>query len=227
MKKEQIYEPKNFEEQIYEMWEKNGCFNANPDSKKPAFCIIMPPPNVTSVAHIGHAMDMTMQDILTRYKRMKGFEALWLPGADHAALATEVKLVEKLAKEGKTKEGIGRAEFDKEAWNWYNHYGDAIMQQFRRIGFSCDWSKYRFTMDETSSDAVLEAFIRLYDKGLIYRGSRLTNWCSCCKSAISDEEVEYFDESSYMWHIRYPFADGSGYIVVATTRAPTTVFGNC
>ena len=225
MKEEKGYNPIDFEENIYKMWEKNNCFYADSESKKPAFCVIMPPPNVTSVAHIGHAMDMTLQDVLIRYKRMKGFEALWLPGADHAALATEVKLVEKLKNEGKTKEMIGRDAFDKFAWEWYNHYGDAIMNQFRRMGFSCDWSKYRFTMDESSTNAVLEAFIQLYNKGLIYRGARLTNWCSTCKSAISDEEVEYSDEKGAMYHIRYPFADGSGHIIVATTR-PETLFGD-
>ena len=225
MREQKGYNPQEFEENIYKMWEENNCFYADTKSKKPAFCIIMPPPNVTSVAHIGHAMDMTLQDVLTRYKRMKGFEALWLPGADHAALATEVKLVEKLKSEGKTKEMIGRDAFDKFAWDWYNHYGNAIMNQFRRMGFSCDWSKYRFTMDETSSSAVLEAFIKLYNKGLIYRGARLTNWCSTCKSAISDEEVEYKDEMGAMYHIRYPYADGSGHIVVATTR-PETLFGD-
>lgn len=225
MKEQKSYNPQEFEENIYKMWEEKNCFYADSKSKKPAFCIIMPPPNVTSVAHIGHAMDMTLQDVLTRYKRMKGFEALWLPGADHAALATEVKLVEKLKSEGKTKEMIGRDAFDKFAWDWYNHYGNAIMNQFRRMGFSCDWSKYRFTMDESSSNAVLEAFIKLYNKGLIYRGSRLTNWCSTCSSAISDEEVEYRDEMGAMYHIRYPFADGSGHIIVATTR-PETLFGD-
>lgn len=225
MKEEKSYNPQEFEEKIYKMWEEKNCFYADADSKKPAFCVIMPPPNVTSVAHIGHAMDMTLQDVLIRYKRMKGFESLWLPGADHAALATEVKLVEKLKSEGKTKEMIGRDAFDKYAWDWYNHYGNAIMNQFRRMGFSCDWSKYRFTMDKSSTDAVLEAFINLYNKGLIYRGSRLTNWCSTCKSAISDEEVEYFDEVGAMHHIKYPYADGSGFIVVATTR-PETLFGD-
>lgn len=225
MKNEKTYAPQEFEEKIYKMWEDKNCFFANADSKKPAFCVIMPPPNVTSVAHIGHAMDMTLQDVLIRYKRMKGYEALWLPGADHAALATEVKLVEKLKSEGKTKEMIGRDEFDKFAWDWYNHYGNAIMNQFRRMGFSCDWSKYRFTMDESSTNAVLEAFINLYKKGLIYRGARLTNWCSTCKSAISDEEVEYADELGAMHHIKYPYADGSGFITVATTR-PETLFGD-
>ena len=225
MKNQKSYEPRSFEEKVYKEWENAGCFYADPKSTKPAFCIIMPPPNVTSVAHIGHAMDMTMQDILSRYKRMNGYEVLWQPGADHAAIATEVKIVEKLKKEGKTKEQIGRQAFDKEAWDWYNYYGDAIMQQFRRVGFSADWSKYRFTMDEKSTNAVLEAFIKLYNKGLIYRGSRITNWCTTCKSAISDDEVEYVDEESCMWHIRYPFADGDGYIVVATTR-PETIFGD-
>ena len=225
MKNEKSYDPQSFETQIYKKWEDSNCFYADPKSNKPAFCIIMPPPNVTSVAHVGHGMDMTMQDILSRYKRMKGFEVLWQPGADHAAIATEIKIVEKLKKEGKTKESIGREEFDKVAWDWYNHYGDAIMQQFRRMGFSADWTKYRFTMDEQSTNAVLEAFIRLYNKGLIYRGTRLTNWCSTCKSVISDDEVEYSDEESSMWHIRYPFADGSGHIVVATTR-PETLFGD-
>lgn len=225
MRNEKTYNPQAFETEIYKKWEDSNCFYADPKSKKPAFCIIMPPPNVTSVAHVGHGMDMTMQDILSRYKRMKGFEVLWQPGADHAAIATEIKIVEKLKSEGKTKESIGREEFDKVAWEWYNHYGDAIMQQFRRMGFSADWSKYRFTMDEQSTNAVLEAFIRLYNKGLIYRGSRLTNWCSTCKSVISDDEVEYSDEESSMWHIKYPFADGSGHIVVATTR-PETLFGD-
>ena len=225
MKDEKSYNPQSFETQIYEKWEKENCFYADPNSKKPAFCIIMPPPNVTSMAHIGHAMDVTMQDILSRYKRMKGYEVLWQPGTDHAAIATEIKIVEKLRKEGKTKEGIGRVAFDKEAWDWYNFYGDKIMRQFRRIGCSADWSKARFTMDEKSTNAVLETFIRLYDKGLIYRGTRLTNWCSTCKSVISDDEVEYSDEESSMWHIRYPFADGSGHIVVATTR-PETIFGD-
>lgn len=225
MKDEKSYNPQSFETQIYEKWEKENCFYADPNSKKPAFCIIMPPPNVTSMAHIGHAMDVTMQDILSRYKRMKGYEVLWQPGTDHAAIATEIKIVEKLRKEGKTKEGIGRVAFDKEAWDWYNFYGDKIMRQFRRIGCSADWPKARFTMDEKSTNAVLETFIRLYDKGLIYRGTRLTNWCSTCKSVISDDEVEYSDEESSMWHIRYPFADGSGHIVVATTR-PETIFGD-
>lgn len=225
MKNEKSYNPQSFETQIYEKWENENCFYADPNSKKPAFCIIMPPPNVTSMAHIGHAMDVTMQDILSRYKRMKGYEVLWQPGTDHAAIATEIKIVEKLRNEGKTKEGIGRVAFDKEAWDWYRFYGDKIMRQFRRIGCSADWSKTRFTMDDKSTNAVLEAFIKLYDKGLIYRGTRLTNWCSTCKSVISDDEVEYSDEESSMWHIRYPFADGSGYIVVATTR-PETIFGD-
>ncbi len=219
------FKPEEFERDIYKTWEEKKYFHAEVDKSKEPFCIIMPPPNVTSQAHIGHALDMTYQDVLTRFKRMQGKSALWLPGADHAALATEVKLVEKLKKEGKTKEQIGREAFDKEAWAWYNHYGDRIMTQFKTLGFSADWDRYHFTMDKTSTSAVLEAFIRLYDKGLIYRGTRQTHYCVSCKSVISDDEVVYSDEKGSMWHIRYPFADGSGYIVVATTR-PETLFGD-
>ncbi len=225
MKNEGSYTPKNFEDSIYKIWEDKGYFKAKVDKNKKPFTIVMPPPNVTSKAHIGHALDGTLQDILIRYKRMRGYQALWLPGADHAALATEHKIVEKLASEGKTKEAIGRDAFDKEAWDWYNTYGDAITHQFRKMGFSADWSSYRFTMDEKSTNAVLEAFIRLYKKGYIYRGSRDTNWCVHCKSVISDDEVIYSDDAGSMWHIKYMFADGSGHITVATTR-PETLFGD-
>ena len=225
MKNEGSYSPQNFEDNIYKTWEEKGYFRARVNKDKKPFTIVMPPPNVTSKAHIGHGLTMTLQDVLTRYKRMNGYEALWLPGSDHAALATEHKIVEKLANEGKTKEGIGREEFDKEAWAWYDYYGDQIMQQFRKMGFSADWERYRFTMDEKSTDAVLEAFIRLYKKGYIYRGSRETNWCVHCKSVISDDEVEYSDDAGHMWHVQYKFADGSGHITVATTR-PETLFGD-
>ena len=225
MKNEGSYTPQNFEDNIYKTWEEKGYFRANVNKNKKPFTIVMPPPNVTSKAHIGHGLTMTLQDVLTRYKRMNGYEALWLPGSDHAALATEHKIVEKLANEGKTKEGIGREEFDKEAWAWYDYYGDQIMQQFRKMGFSADWDRYRFTMDEKSTNAVLEAFIRLYKKGYIYRGSRETNWCVHCKSVISDDEVEYSDDAGHMWHVQYKFADGSGHITVATTR-PETLFGD-
>jgi len=225
MHNEKSYRPQDFEKQIYENWEKNKYFGAKVDKNKKPFCIIMPPPNVTSQAHIGHAFDLTYQDILVRAKRMQGFSALWVPGADHAALATEAKLVQKLKGEGKTKEMIGREAFDKEAWAWYNFYGDRIMQQFREMGFSADWDRYHFTMDKSSTDAVVEAFIRLYNKGYIYRGTRQTHWCTTCQSVISDDEVSYFDEEGAFWHIRYPFADGSGYISVATTR-PETMFGD-
>lgn len=225
MNNKQNYNPTEWENEIYKLWEDNNAFKAEETSTKPPFCIIMPPPNVTSQAHIGHAMDMTYQDVLVRYKRMKGFNTLWQPGTDHAAIATEVKLVEKLRSQGQTKEQIGREAFDKMAWEWYNFYGDRILQQFRRLGFSADWSRYRFTMDETSTEAVLTAFINLYNKGLIYRGKRQTNWCIKCKSVISDDEVVYSDEPGHMWHIRYPYADGSGYIIVATTR-PETLFGD-
>ena len=165
MNKQGSYTPSEFEDEIYKTWEEKGYFRAKVNKNKKPFTIVMPPPNVTSKAHVGHGLTMTLQDVLTRYKRMNGFEALWLPGSDHAALATEHKLVEKLASEGKTKESIGREAFDVEAWNWYNYYGDQIMQQFRKMGFSADWDRYRFTMDEKSTDAVLEAFIRLYNKG--------------------------------------------------------------
>lgn len=222
---ERAYNPQEFEEKIYKNWEEKKYFNAVVDKSKKPFCIIMPPPNVTGQAHIGHALDTTYQDILIRFKRMQGYSALYLPGADHAAIATEIKLVEKLKKEGKTKEQIGRAAFDKEAWNWYNLYGDRIMNQFKKLGLSANWDRYRFTMDEKSTKAVLEAFVRLYNKGLIYRGTRQTHWCVSCKSVISDDEVVYSEEKGSMWHIRYPYADGSGYIVVATTR-PETLFGD-
>ncbi|MBQ7467047.1 MAG: valine--tRNA ligase [Clostridia bacterium] len=219
------YEPSQFEDDIYKYWLGKNYFHAEVDKNKKPFCIIMPPPNVTSQAHIGHALDCTYQDILTRFKRMQGYSALWLPGSDHAAIATESKIVAKLAKEGKTKEMIGRAAFDKEAWDWYNYYGDRIMNQFKKMGFSADWQRYRFTMDPQSTKAVLEAFIRLYNKGYIYRGTRQTHWCTTCKSVISDDEVEFSDEAGFMWHIRYPYADGSGAITVATTR-PETLFGD-
>ena len=225
MNNKQAYNPTEWEKDIYKLWESKKAFAADENSTKEPFCIIMPPPNVTSQAHIGHAMDMTYQDILIRYKRLKGFNCLWQPGADHAALATEAKLVEKLKKEGTTKEEIGRDAFDKVAWEWYDFYGDRIMQQFKKLGFSADWDRYRFTMDKDSTNAVLTTFINLYNKGLIYRGKRQTNWCVKCKSVISDDEVVYSDEPGSMWHIRYPYADGSGYIVVATTR-PETLFGD-
>ena len=225
MKEEGAYTPQNFEDDIYKNWEEKGYFRARVNKNKKPFTIVMPPPNVTSKAHVGHALDMTLQDILIRYKRMKGFEALWLPGTDHAALATEHKIVEKLRNEGKTKEMIGREEFDKEAWAWYDKYGNAIIDQFKKMGFSADWDRYRFTMDETSTNAVLEAFINLYNKGYIYKGSRETNWCIHCKSVVSDDEVVYSDEAGSMWHIRYKFTDGTGEIILATTR-PETLFGD-
>ena len=225
MKDEGAYTPKIFEDSIYKTWEEKGYFRARVNPEKKPFSIVMPPPNVTSKAHIGHGLDMTLQDILIRYKRMTGYESLWLPGSDHAAIATEHKIVEKLSKEGKTKESIGREAFDKEAWDWYNYYGGEIINQFKKIGFSADWDRYRFTMDEKSTNAVLEAFIRLYNKGYIYRGKRETNWCINCKSVISDDELVYSDEPGNMWHIIYKFSDGSGHITVATTR-PETLYGD-
>lgn len=225
MNKQGSYNPQEFEENIYKNWEEKGYFRAKVNKNKKPFTIVMPPPNVTSKAHIGHGLTMTLQDALIRYKRLCGYESLWLPGTDHAAIATEHKIVEKLAKEGKTKELIGRAEFDKEAWDWYNKYGGEIINQFRKMGFSADWERYRFTMDEKSTNAVLEAFVRLYNKGYIYRGARETNWCVHCKSVISDDEIVYSEDAGNMWHINYKFADGSGAITVATTR-PETLFGD-
>ncbi len=225
MNRQQSYNPTEWENSIYKLWEDSGAFHADENSTKPSYSVIMPPPNVTGQAHMGHAIDGTLQDILVRYKRMQGYNVLWQPGTDHAAIATEEKLVEKLRSEGKTKEEIGRAEFDKLAWEWYNKFGNRIVTQFKRLGFSADWQRYRFTMDKTSTNAVLTAFINLYNKGLIYRGKRQTNWCVHCKSVISDDEVEYKQEDGSMWHIKYPFADGSGYITVATTR-PETLFGD-
>ena len=225
MKDEGAYNPNSYESEIYKVWEQKGYFRAKANSGKKPFSIVMPPPNVTSKAHIGHALDDTLQDILIRYKRMRGFESLWLPGTDHAALATEHKIVEMLRSQGKTKEEIGRDEFDREAWAWYKKYGGEIINQFKVMGFSADWDRLRFTMDEKSTNAVLDVFINLYKKGYIYRGTRQTNWCVHCKSVISDDEVIYSDEQGAMWHIRYNFADGDGHIVIATTR-PETLFGD-
>jgi len=185
----------------------------------------MPPPNITGQLHMGHAMDSVLQDALTRYHRMKGDPTLWLPGTDHASIATEVKVVEKLEQEGLSKQQIGREEFLKHAWAWKEEYGSRITRQLRRMGASCDWSRERFTMDEGCSHAVREVFVRLYKKGLIYRGDRIINWCPDCRTALSDAEVEYEEQNSHLWHIRYPAADGGEGVVVATTR-PETMLGD-
>ena len=220
------YEPSQVEGQIYQMWMDNDCFKANPDPDKKPYSIVMPPPNVTGQLHMGHALDSTLQDILTRYKRMEGYSALWLPGTDHAGIATQIKVEEELrVKEGKTRYDLGREKFLERGGAWKEKYGSRIVEQQRKLGVSCDWSRSRFTMDEGCSRAVREAFCEMYDKGLIYKGSRIINWCPHCLTALSDAEVEYVDKPGHLWYIRYPLSDGSGDIVVATTR-PETMMGD-
>ncbi|MBR0596852.1 valine--tRNA ligase [Sinanaerobacter chloroacetimidivorans] len=220
------YNPKDFEDRIYEMWEKNHAFKAEIDETKKPFTIVMPPPNITGQLHMGHALDQTLQDVLTRWKRMQGFSALWLPGTDHASIATEVKVADKIrAEEGKTKEELGREEFLKRAWEWKHTYGSKITQQVRKLGNSCDWDRERFTMDEGCNKAVIDTFIKLYEKGLIYRGNRLINWCPSCGTSLSDAEVEHEDKSGKYYYFRYPGADGGEGITVATSR-PETMFGD-
>ena len=228
MKKEEIqgkFDPKKFEDTLYERWEKNGCFKPSKDRTKTPYTIVIPPPNITGRLHMGHALDDTIQDILIRYKRMAGFNALWIPGTDHAAIATEVKVVNKLKEKGITKEELGREKFLEEAWNWKNEYGNVITNQIRKIGCSCDWNHERFTLDEGLSNAVKEVFVRLYEKGLIYRGKRMINWCPDCNTSISDAEVEYEEESTHLWHIKYKIRGSEDYIIVATTR-PETMLGD-
>ena len=221
-----IYEPQQVEGRIYKMWEDAGCFRAEADPGKKPFSIVMPPPNVTGQLHMGHAMDATLQDILTRFKRMQGYSALWLPGTDHAGIATQIKVEEDLrVNEGKTRYDLGREKFLQRVWQWKEKYGGRIVEQQKKMGASCDWSRARFTMDEGCSRAVREAFCALYDKGLIYKGSRIINWCPHCLTALSDAEVEYVEKPGHLWHIRYPLSDGSGDIVVATTR-PETMLGD-
>ena len=220
------YNPKDFEEELYKEWEENGYFKPSMDENKEPYCIMMPPPNVTGKLHMGHALDDTIQDILIRYKRMRGYDCLWLPGSDHAAISTEMKVVQKLKAEGKTKQDLGREKFLEETWDWTHKYGGIIQEQQRKLGCSCDWSRNRFTMDEGLSDAVLEQFVSLYNKGLIYKGTRMVNYCPSCKTTISDAEVEYKEEPSHLWHIRYEIVGEPGkYVEVATTR-PETMLGD-
>ncbi len=228
MRKElaKTYDPKGIEERLYKKWMDNGYFHekVNPD-KKP-FNIVMPPPNVTGQLHMGHALDETMQDILIRFKRMQGYEALWQPGTDHAAIATEVKVIEKLKKEGIDKNEIGREEFLKHAWEWKEEYGGKIINQLKKLGASADWERERFTMDEGCSKAVQEVFIKLYEKGYIYKGSRIINWCPVCQTSISDAEVEHEDQEGFFWHINYPIVGEEGrFVEIATTR-PETLLGD-
>ncbi len=219
------YEPKDFEHRIYDNWQKKGYFKAAPDKNKKPFSIVMPPPNITGQLHIGHALDCTMQDAVVRYKRMKGYETLWLPGTDHASIATEVKIVEKLKSEGTSKEQLGREKFLERAFEWKEQYGGRIVEQQKRLGVSCDWDKSAFTMDERCSRAVREVFVKMFNEGMIYRGNRIINWCPTCKTAISDAEVEHESTDSHLWHIKYPLTDGSGEIIIATTR-PETLLGD-
>ena len=228
MRKElpKTYEPREVEGKIYQAWMDNRCFHAEPNPDKKPFCIVMPPPNVTGQLHMGHAMDATLQDILIRYKRMQGYEALWMPGTDHAGIATQIKVEEELrTKEGLTRYDLGREKFLERVWDWKNKYGNRIVEQQKKLGASCDWERARFTMDEGCSKAVRETFCELYDKGLIYKGSRIINWCPHCVTALSDAEVEYVDKPGHLWYIRYPLTDGSGDLVVATTR-PETMMGD-
>ena len=219
------FNPQAIEAEIYQDWEKSGAFTAHRVEGKKPFTIVMPPPNITGQLHMGHAMDCILQDAPIRYHRMKGDPTLWLPGTDHAAIATEVKIVEAMRKEGLTKQSIGREAFLERAWNWKKEFGGRIVHQQRKMGVSCDWSRERFTMDEGCSKAVREVFVRLFEKGLIYRGQRMINWCPACRSALSDAEVEYKEQDSHLWHIRYPGADGGEGVIVATTR-PETMLGD-
>ena len=219
------YNPSEFEKSIYEEWEQKGYFKAKVDINKLPFTIVIPPPNITGQLHMGHALDETLQDTLIRFKRMQGYSALWLPGTDHASIATEVKIVEQMAKEGITKNDIGREGFLERAWAWKEKYGGRIIEQLKTLGSSCDWSRLAFTMDEKCSRAVKEVFVNLYEKGLIYRGDRIINWCPECKTALSDAEVEYVEEDSSLWYIKYPVKDSDEYIVVATSR-PETMLGD-
>ncbi|MBE7088117.1 MAG: valine--tRNA ligase [Clostridiales bacterium] len=223
---EKTYNPKSFEDKLYNEWEEKGYFKAIRDDNKVPFTIMMPPPNITGQLHMGHAMDNTLQDSIIRFKRMQGYCALWLPGTDHASIATEVKIVEQMAKEGIKKEDLTREQFLERAWKWKEQYGGRIVTQLKKMGSSCDWSRLSFTMDEKCSKAVREVFVNLYNKGLIYRGSRIINWCPCCKTALSDAEVEYAEEQSSFWHLKY-FVEGSNEegLIVATTR-PETMFGD-
>lgn len=220
------FNPKDFEDKLYKEWEEKGYFKPSMDKSKESYCIMMPPPNVTGKLHMGHALDDTIQDILIRFKRMQGYNTLWLPGSDHASISTEMKVVEKLKNEGKTKQEIGREKFLEEAWEWTKLYGGTIQEQQKKLGCSCDWDRRRFTLDEGLSEAVLEQFVDLYNKGLIYKGTRMINYCPNCKTSISDAEVEYKEEASHLWHIRYKISgEEDRYIIVATTR-PETMLGD-
>ena len=228
MKKElpKVYDPQAVESSIYQMWMDGKCFHSEPDDSRKPFTIVMPPPNVTGQLHMGHALDCTLQDILIRYKRMQGYNALWVPGCDHAGIATQIKVEEDLrVNEGKTRYDLGRAKFLERVWQWKEKYGGRIVAQQKKMGISCDWDRSRFTMDEGCSKAVREVFVSLYEKDLIYKGSRIINWCPHCVTALSDAEVEYTEKPGHLWHLRYPIKGSDQYLVVATTR-PETMMGD-
>ena len=227
MRKElsKLYEPSEVEDKIYKYWINNNYFHAERDSEKEPYTIVIPPPNITGQLHMGHALDNTLQDILIRWKRMSGYSTLWVPGTDHASIATEAKIVESMRKEGLTKDDLGREKFLERAWDWKEQYGGRIIEQLKKMGSSCDWERERFTMDEGCSKAVKEVFVKYYEKGLIYRGERIINWCPHCRTSISNAEVDYEDQAGHFWHLRYPLTDGSGYVELATTR-PETLLGD-
>ncbi|NCC48703.1 MAG: valine--tRNA ligase, partial [Clostridia bacterium] len=206
------FDPAPHEERLYREWQEKGYFTPQPDPEKEPFTIVIPPPNITGQLHMGHALDNTLQDILIRTRRMQGYAALWLPGTDHASIATEARIVETMRQEGVDKETLGRDGFLERAWSWKEEYGGRIIDQLKRLGASCDWSRERFTLDDGLSHAVQEVFVRLYDKDLIYRGERIINWCPRCLTSISDAEVEYEDQEGRFYHIRYPLADGDGHV---------------
>ncbi|MBR6728605.1 MAG: class I tRNA ligase family protein, partial [Clostridia bacterium] len=223
---DKIYNPGEVEDRLYAQWVEKGYFTPTPDSEKEPFTIVIPPPNVTGQLHMGHAMDETLQDILIRYKRMAGYAALWVPGTDHAGIATQIKVEEALRKEeGLTRYDLGREAFTERVWDWKNKFGTRIINQLKKLGSSCDWSRERFTMDENLSKAVKEVFVSLYEKGLIYQGERIINWCPSCITALSDAEVEYAEQNGCFWHIRYPVKDSEESFVIATTR-PETLLGD-
>lgn len=219
------YEPKAFEDRLYSEWMEKGYFHAEADENKKPYTIVMPPPNITGQLHLGHAMDCTLQDSIIRFKRMQGYSALWLPGTDHASIATEAKIVEAMRKEGVTKEELGRDGFLERAWDWKKQYGGRIVEQLKKMGSSCDWERERFTLDEGCSEAVKEVFIKLYEKKLIYRGNRLVNWCPLCNTSISDAEVEHETKDGNFWHLLYPVKETGEMLELATTR-PETMLGD-
>ncbi len=220
------YAPREFEDRIYQNWCDKGYFTPDVNDGKPPFSVVIPPPNVTGQLHMGHALDETLQDILVRYKRMQGFSTLWIPGTDHAGIATQIKVEEQLRKnENLTRYDLGREKFLERVWDWKHQYGSRIINQLKKLGTSCDWTRERFTMDEGCSRAVKEVFVNLYEKGLIYRGNRIINWCPHCATALSDAEVEYSEQAGHFWHIKYPIKGSDKYVEIATTR-PETMFGD-